>query len=240
METHEKNLPKSQLTALRTEDEPRGFPNTALPEHGDASPPPRELSGKHRFKFCEGRIILASQSPRRRQLLAEAGVAFDAIPPDKHIETPPQDDETPEMFVARLARLKAENVAEKVERGCIIGCDTVAVCRGEILGKPVDRADAEKMLQMLRGTEHRVVSGLCVLAKNGANRRCEVRCETTQLFMLPISNRQIEEYLDSGDWRGKAGAFGYQDGHAWITLVEGSESNVVGLPLELLEGMLSR
>ncbi len=204
-------------------------------------------------------LILASQSPRRRQLLTEAGYVFTVIPPDEHVETPIRADESPQDYVQRLAKSKAENVAQKISateisapkisddnpESCdIIGCDTVVLCEGRILGKPADENDARNMLTMLRGTEHTVWSGLCVLRMTGRQSelrgeiRGEVRSAVTRLLMLPIADHEIERYLRSGDWHGKAGALGYQDGHAWLTILEGSESNVVGLPLELLHAML--
>ncbi len=183
-------------------------------------------------------LILASQSPRRRELLRSAGYVFDVLTPDEHAEDTRKNGETPEDYVCRLAKQKARNVADRLERAQIIGCDTIAVCRGEILGKPADRDDARKMLQMLRGSEHRVLSGLCLLRKDGPIQSRVVRCDVTRLFMRPILDWEIEDYLDTDDWQGKAGAFGYQDGHAWITIVEGSESNVVGLPMELLAAVL--
>ncbi len=195
-------------------------------------------------------LILASQSPRRRQLLTEASYVFRVIPPDENVETPIHADESPQNYVQRLAKSKAENVAAKIsateisddnpEGSCVIGCDTVAVCEGWILGKPADENDARNMLTMLRGTEHAVWSGLCVLRMTGQRSTvcCEVRSAMTRLLMLPISDHEIERYLRSGDWHGKAGALGFQDGYAWLTILEGSESNVVGLPLELLHAML--
>jgi septum formation protein len=92
------------------------------------------------------------------------------------------------------------------------------------------------MLQCIRGREHHVLSGVCLC--DPRNGRCTVRVAVTRLIMEPIDDRQLDEYLESGDWEGKAGAFGYQDGHDWLHVIEGSESNVVGLPLELLAEMI--
>jgi len=105
-----------------------------------------------------------------------------------------------------------------------------------VLGKPRDRAHARQMLERLRGHEHHVVSGLCLWGVPEDRHRVQVA--VTRLVMTPISDQQLEGYLDTGDWQGKAGAFGYQDGHDWLQILEGSESNVVGLPLELLDEML--
>ena len=109
-------------------------------------------------------------------------------------------------------------------------------CGGQILGKPRDRDHAGQMLECLRGQEHRVYSGLCLWRVPGE--RYQVQVAVTRLIMASISDRQLAGYLDSGQWQGKAGAFGYQDGHDWLRILEGSPSNVVGLPLELLVEML--
>ena len=128
----------------------------------------------------------------------------------------------------------------------IIACDTVAECRGEILGKPVDEQHARRMLRRLRDNDHRVYSGLCVwpLPARGVGQSTsanspEIRVATTHLRMDSIADLQLEEYLASGQWRGKAGAFGYQDRPGWLHITRGSESNVIGMPMELLADMLA-
>jgi septum formation protein len=182
------------------------------------------------------KIILASRSPRRRELLLEAGYPLEVIEPEETAEDERLNDETPAQLVARLAYQKAANVAAKVGSGLIVGCDTVVECDSRILGKPSHENDAREMLAALRGRRHRVLSGLCVWRK--PDRNPSVRVAETLLVMDRLSGAQIEEYLASGAWEGKAGAFGYQDRLGWIRVVEGSESNVVGLPMELLEEML--
>lgn len=114
----------------------------------------------------------------------------------------------------------------------VLSCDSVAVCDGEILGKPADRADAERMLRLLSGAEHEVRTGLCLWATPGD--RVLRRVEISRLWMAPLSEERLAAYLESGLWEGKAGAFGYQDGNDWLRLTYGSESNVVGLPLAAL------
>lgn len=182
------------------------------------------------------RIILASSSPRRRQLLEAAGYAFDVIPPSDSAEDGPYDRESPPELVARLARQKAADVARRVSSGVVIGCDTVAECRGQILGKPGDREQARQMLSMLRGNEHHVYSGLCLWRRPDDEKRQGIA--VTKLVMEAISDRQLSDYLDTNLWAGKAGAFGYQDGLDWVHVVEGSESNVVGLPMDLLARLI--
>ena len=185
-------------------------------------------------------LILASASPRRKQLLEEAGFHFRTLPSDEHAEDERQENETPTEYVRRLAFQKAKNVADKVERGIILGGDTVVLCGKNLLGKPIDRNDARKMLQQLRGQVHSVLSGLCLLKKEAAHEIIMRQAiEVTRLIMQPISNDLLESYLDTAAWQGKAGAFGFQDGNDWITVIEGSESNVVGLPLELFRSELA-
>jgi len=184
------------------------------------------------------RIVLASASPRRRELMAEAGYDFVVVPPHESAECGLRPGESASQAVARLARQKAADVAARCDSGLVVGCDTVVECARQILGKPQDRAHARQMLERLRGQEHTVFSGLCLWSVPG-DFHC-VRVATTRLIMASISDRQLDDYLDSGQWQGKAGAFGYQDGHDWLQILEGSASNVVGLPLELLAEMLQQ
>jgi septum formation protein len=184
------------------------------------------------------KLILASQSPRRRELLAEAGYTFDVVAPEEHVECGVCSRESPAEKVARLAYEKAANVAGRVGSGLILGCDTVAECDGQVLGKPPNIAIARRMLEMLRGREHRVLSGVCLW--NYPDRSPDTRVAVTKLRMDEISNAQLDDYLQTYQWEGKAGAFGYQDRLDWVHVIEGSQSNVVGLPLELLKEMLQR
>jgi septum formation protein len=169
--------------------------------------------------------------------MQEAGYDFTVVSPRPEAETTAFDGEPAEKLVARLAVQKAHDVASRTPAGLIIGCDTVAECGGEILGKPTDRDDARRMLALLRSREHRVYSGLCLWRRPGDQHRVAV--DVTRLVMDPLSNDQVEEYLDTDQWQGKAGAFGYQDGLDWVHILAGSGSNVVGLPMELLGQMLN-
>ena len=183
------------------------------------------------------RLVLASRSPRRRELLAEAGYEFEIVVPDEAAECGICSRETPEAFVARLARQKAAYAVSRISKGLVLGCDTVAECDGQILGKPADEGHARRMLQTLSGREHRVLSGLCLWNVPGGSPL--VRVAVTRLRMDRLSALEIDDYLASGLWEGKAGAFGYQDRLGWIQVVEGSETNVVGLPMEALAEMLA-
>jgi len=184
------------------------------------------------------KLILASRSPRRRELLAEAGYEFEVCAPGETAECGLCTGESPAQLVARLAYQKAADVMGRVQSGLVLGCDTVVECAGQTLGKPDDREHACQILCLLRGREHFVYSGLCLWPVPGGEPK--VRVAVTRLRMDPLSDAQIDEYLESGAWEGKAGAFGYQDRLGWVHIVEGSESNVVGLPLELLAEMIEQ
>jgi septum formation protein len=187
--------------------------------------------------FQPARLILASSSPRRRELLAEAGYQFEIVHPSDGAECGLCSGESPPQLVARLGYQKAKDVAPRVGTGVIVACDTVAECSGQILGKPVDERHARQMLELLSGREHRVYSGLCVWEMPDGEPL--IRVARTTLVMDRLSPAQLEDYLASGKWEGKAGAFGYQDRLGWVRVVEGSESNVVGLPMELLVEVLA-
>ena len=190
------------------------------------------------------RLILASRSPRRRELLAAAGYQFEVCPPGESAESARFPGESAAELVARLAHQKAADIAGRIcaagqiDAGWVLGCDTVAECDGEILGKPADERHARKMLRKLSGREHRVFSGLCLWKVPDG--RPETRVAVTTLRMDRLTAEQLDEYLAGGAWQGKAGAFGYQDRLGWVHVLEGSESNVVGLPMELLAEMLAQ
>jgi septum formation protein len=187
--------------------------------------------------MAHSQLILASSSPRRRQLLTEWGYECSVVAPSESAECGVCSDETPPELVARLAYQKARDVAQRLTSGIVIGCDTVAECLGQILGKPANLEHARQMLTLLRGREHHVYSGLCLWLRPTDIHVSEV--DVTKLRMDAISDADLEQYLSTGEWEGKAGAFGYQDGLDWVHIVDGSESNVVGLPMELLERMLA-
>lgn len=193
-------------------------------------------------------LILGSGSPQRKRLMEEAGYRFNVIRPDDSAECGICSSCGPATLVVDLALRKAADVARQLAElpsaeqsaSLIIACDTVAECGGTILGKPKDEDHAQEMLQLLSGTVHRVYSGLCLwpVAMASPLRPIETEVATTELKMDAIDDGEIEEYLETGLWRGKAGAFGLQDRTNWLHIVEGTESNVIGLPMELLQKML--
>jgi septum formation protein len=180
-------------------------------------------------------LILASASPRRRELLAEAGYRFEVDP--SHIEEPEPGPATePEHYVAELSWKKAAAVAARRRSGLILAADTTCSVAGEILNKPIDRADAERMIRLQEGCDTDVVTGVCLFRAEraiwvGAVVLSVVRFKT-------LTDRERSAYLDTGRWQGKAGAYGVQDRDPFVEVVSGSFSNVVGLPMERLAELL--
>ena len=182
------------------------------------------------------KLILASSSPRRRELLTAASYPFEVIVPHDWAECGICSRETPPEMVARLACQKAKDVAERVSRGIVIGCDTVAECCGIILGKPKNRDHAREMLELIRGREHHVYSGLCLHLR--PKDEVHVQVDVTRLVMDRIADAQITEYLETEGWEGKAGRLAIRMASTGCISLTGSESNVVGLPMEMLARML--
>lgn len=183
-----------------------------------------------------GPLILASGSPRRAQLLRDYGYQFEVRVPSPEAECGMCSQETPPELVARLARQKAADVAPHAESGIVIAADTVAHCHGHILGKPRDRRHAEEMLRLMSGRLHQVYTGIVVWQRPQDWVLQDV--VKTDLRMESLSEAALQAYLDTEAWEGKAGAFGYQDGLDWVHIVEGEETNVVGLPMPRLADLL--
>ncbi|HEX6770956.1 MAG TPA: Maf family protein [Acidobacteriaceae bacterium] len=182
------------------------------------------------------KIILASASPRRRELLAQAGFTFDVITTDIPELRKPGED--PIRFVTRLAREKAEAVAECHSippDTMVLGADTIVLVDDEVLGKPNDGADAARMLRLLSGRTHQVITGVCVLKGRERQRAAEV----TFVRFNTLSDQEIEDYIATGEPLDKAGAYAIQ-GRAgrWVPRIHGCYFNVVGLPLALVSSMI--
>ena len=178
-------------------------------------------------------LILASSSPRRRELLAQAGFTFEVRAAD--IDESRHAGEQPMDYVRRLALEKAQAIAARNPGAVVLGADTTVVLEGEVLNKPADRADAERMLRLLSGRTHQVHTGLAVVG--GSGRQSHV--ETTDVVFRAIAEEELAAYLASGDPMDKAGAYGIQ-GYAarWIPRIEGDYFNVVGLPLAAVVRLL--
>lgn len=185
------------------------------------------------------KLILASSSPRRAEILRHAGFSFEIRP--THVDESLRPGERPADYVLRLARAKAQAAAEDEiifgESAYVIGADTVVVAEGELLGKPAKTEDARRMLFRLRGKTHEVLTGLSILAIPEAKRVDHV--ETTRVTFLKISDQEVEEYISSGEPFDKAGAYGIQGiGGRFVERIEGCYFNVMGLPVSRLWGFL--
>ncbi len=184
-------------------------------------------------------LILASNSPRRRELLAEAGIDFRVVAPP--MEEPALSGEhlEPGQHAEALAYFKARGVWERYKPNLpVLGADTIVTDGRRLFGKPRHREEAREILWALAGTRHQVITGVALIDVDGVRL---IASDTTFVRMRAMSFREIESYLDSNQWQGKAGAYGIQDrDDAFVQCVQGSFSNVVGLPMELLKGLLAQ
>src|SRR5262245_5601673 len=180
------------------------------------------------------RFVLASASPRRRALLEDAGVEFDTVLVD--VDERPLPGETPDVYVKRLARDKARAGLSQHPQAVVLGADTAVVIGQEILGKPTDDADATRMLQKLSARSHEVLTGVA-LAWRGGER---VAMDRTLVWFRAMTASDIAQYVASGEPRDKAGAYAIQGlGGRFIERIDGSHSNVVGLPMAVVLPMLA-
>lgn len=183
------------------------------------------------------KVILASQSPRRRELLAGMGIDFDVLTTD--VEETYDPSWSPEQIVMHLSKLKLSpiDMAQYDQQTIFIACDTIVVVNGQIIGKPKDRADAERMLKMLSGNSHTVYSGLTVATP----RKTLTDYRATEVFFDNLSDEIIQYYIDTYKPFDKAGSYGVQEwiGRVGIREIHGSFYNVMGLPTRLLWQMLS-
>ena len=185
-------------------------------------------------------LVLASASPRRSELLTQAGYRFRVHP--AHINEDPLAGEDPIVYVTRLARQKAEAVfrelttaSPKPERIAVLGADTTVTLDNTILGKPADAADAARILRLLSGRTHRVITGVALVTASGV----EVAAEVTAVRFLTLSEAEIASYVAGGEPMDKAGAYAIQGRAArWIPRIEGCYFNVMGLPLALVSSLL--
>jgi septum formation protein len=192
-------------------------------------------------------LVLASASPRRQELLRNAGISFVVEP--AHVDETPLPGELPAECAKRLAREKAVAVSRKRPHDVVLGADTIVVIDGAILGKPVNADDAARMLRLLSGRVHQVFTGVCVVRPNvsaQARKRAKTSSdqlktasETTRVTMTFLSDDEIQAYVATGEPMDKAGAYAIQGmASRWIPRIEGDYSNVVGLPVSLVYRML--
>ena len=179
------------------------------------------------------RIVLASASPRRAELLTSAGIDFEVVP--AHLDETPEPGETPAAYVQRIAQAKAMAVASRVNGRVILAADTTVVVGSEMLGKPVNDDDAKRMLQLLSGRAHQVVTGVA-LVRYG---KTATQIDSTTVEFAALTEAEIAWYVATGEPCDKAGAYAIQ-GYAsrFVTRINGSYSNVVGLPMALVYDML--
>ena len=178
-------------------------------------------------------LVLASGSPRRAELLRQAGIRFEVSVPD--VDETLHPGEAPEAYVRRLAAAKARHVAASHPGRPVLGADTTVVVDGQVLGKPCDAADAVRMLGQLSGRSHLVLTGVCLIGPAGETR---IDAAVTTVEFRALQAAEIGEYVDSGEPMDKAGGYAIQGGAAgFVTRLDGEYSNVVGLPVALIQGM---
>ena len=181
------------------------------------------------------KIILASTSPRRRELLSKMGLAYTLRPrpTDEGVEAPPRE------AVAILAERNARAAAQGLDQGLVLGADTLVSLDGKALGKPRDAREAAEMLAALSGRAHQVFTGVCLL--DAATGRCQLAVEETNVRFRTLSGAEIAAYVQTGEPMDKAGAYAIQGGAGkFVEALEGSFENVMGLPIQRLREMLSK
>ncbi|AQQ09560.1 Maf-like protein YhdE [Sedimentisphaera cyanobacteriorum] len=184
------------------------------------------------------KFILASASPRRRELLEEAGYIFDIVPSGVDEEGFKSAGLTPAGYTEKLAGAKAEAVAEDYPDIPVLGSDCIVELEGEIFEKPEDGRDAERIIRTLFSSPHNVITSVAVVLRSGG--RKSVRTAITRIYPAKLTQEQISHHISTGKWRGRSGGYGVQDPHTeeYIEKIEGSFTNVVGLPMELTSEML--
>jgi septum formation protein len=181
-------------------------------------------------------IILASASPRRKQLLAEAGYKFTVVVSRTDESIFSTENVTSVEYAKQLAFAKADDVAGNHPDSIVIGADTVVDFEGQIIGKPRDAGHAEEITRMLFSRPHKVITGIAIICKS-RNLKI-VEAETTVVYPKKLTDAQIAEHIRSGIWRDKAGAYSISDNDPFVDHIEGSFTNVMGMPMELLKKLL--
>jgi septum formation protein len=190
------------------------------------------------------RLLLASASPRRAELLTAAGIEFDALP--ANVDEVMDIEETPEGYARRLAQLKAEAIKPRAGERPILGADTIVLVDNEVLGKPADAEDARRMLRLLSGREHAVLTAVCLINPEGPAEagpyvrefvrwRVQTLVARTTVEFAPLTPEEIDWYVASGEPMDKAGGYAIQGlASRFVTRIHGSYSNVVGLPVSVV------
>ena len=183
-------------------------------------------------------IVLASASPRRQELLKNAGISFVVRP--ANIDEVQDTGEGSLHFAERMARDKARAIYASDPESVVLGADTIVVARDQVLGKPTDAADAVRMLRLLCNRQHFVITSVCLLGTDSEGTEFEdVRSEKTAVHFAALTDAEIRDYVATGEPMDKAGAYAIQGGASrWISKIEGDYNNVVGLPVDLVRRML--
>lgn len=186
--------------------------------------------------MSEWKLVLASASPRRNDLLREAGYTFDIAPANVDEQNVPPGL-SPAGLAEYLAAKKADRVAVLFPEAVVLAADTVVAAGNQILGKPADPDDARHMLQTLSGTTHSVITAVAIVRVRPAFARRS--CVASSVHMRPLSPAEIDGYVAAGDWQGKAGGYGIQDPDPFVTRVSGCHTNIVGLPMTTTRALLA-
>jgi septum formation protein len=185
------------------------------------------------------RLVLASASTRRAELLRAAGMFFEAMPADVHEAMDPE--ETPDGYVRRVAQLKAEAVFSRAGGRPVLGADTVVVVDNHVLGKPKDGEQARRMLRILSGRGHMVMTGICLINPAAASGRTQTSVSRTKVEFAALTDEEIDWYVATGEPAEHAGAYAIQGlASRFVKRIEGSYSNVAGLPVESVYDLCRR
>jgi septum formation protein len=187
-------------------------------------------------KDSERRLILASASPQRKKLLIDAGYELTVYPPNID-ETTFAKNVLPADLAQQLSKAKAENVAPTFPDAVVLGADTVVAFGDMILGKPKDAVDAKKMLELLSGTTHIVITGVTVICTDANFYRSARVLSAVRMAMLTAV--EIGKYVETGEWQGKAGGYGIQDRDPFVERIRGDHENIIGLPMKKTAPLLA-
>lgn len=185
------------------------------------------------------KIILASESPRRKEIISNVGCNFHVIPSNVNENVIRYDRGKPDEYAMNLAELKAEGISVFYPESIVLAADTIVLSDNAIYGKPNDRKQAEEMLRSLSGKCHQVITGVCIIKKDEHINLKDYMC--TDVWFDCLSDEKIKKYLDTNEYLDKAGAYGIQGkGALLVKKIEGCFYNVMGLPIHLVESMLNR
>jgi len=193
--------------------------------------------GKTSTRF-DIKFILASASKRRSELLSKSGYKFEVAPAEIDEESFLKEGITPVRFAEQTALAKANEIAARNPESLVLGADTVVDCDGQIIGKASDEQHAKEITEKLFSQPHKVITAVALVRKS--DNLEIVESDTTVIYPKPMSKQQIAEHIRSGRWKGKAGAYAIQESDEFIKRVEGSFTNVIGLPMELLEELMKK